>query len=80
MKRYGDVAAGLPDLKLERLAFVTNGERALVPLFWQRKSFASQSHTCLLLHLAKDGIEFLINISRSLDHDCAALLFDYVCD
>ena len=78
MKGGGDVAAGLFDLKLKRLAFVASSERALVPLFRQRKSFAPQSHACLLLHFAKDGFEFSFSISRGFDHDSATLLLNYI--
>src|SRR5437764_3728173 len=53
MKRRRDVAGCLLNLKLERLALVSDCERALMSLLSIRKAFAAQSCARLLFHLAK---------------------------
>src|SRR6267154_612812 len=78
MERCRDVATRLLNLKLERLAFVSDCQRALMSLLSIRKAFAAQSCARLLFHLAKYFFQCALRLAARFQHHCMALIFNHI--
>ena len=78
MKSCRDVAGRLFYLKLERLAFVSDGQRSLMLLLPIRKAFIKQGRAGLLFHFAEYFFKLSLCVSLCFEHHGAALFLDHV--